>query len=167
MDQATMRPTRPVRLPRFAAVAGACTVALAVGACGAGGGGPSGTVSQSSSASGSPAPTPTPAALTLTEAQNGATVHVARGQMIVLVLHSTYWKVVGSSDPAVVQPSGGSQVQPSPGCVPGQGCGTVTTTFVAAADGSAMLTASRTTCGEALRCTEAQARFSVTVAVAG
>ena len=167
MDQVPMRPQHRVGQARVAAVAGACAVALALAACGAGDGSSSGAASQSPPASGSATPAPAPAALTLTEAQNGATVHVARGQMIVLVLHSTYWKVVGSSDPAVVQPSGGSQVQPSPGCVPGQGCGTVTTTFVAAADGSAMLTASRTTCGEALRCTEAQARFSVTVAVAG
>lgn len=144
----------------------ACVLAAAVAACGGGAAG-GGSTTSGTAASPPATPTPSPAPLTLTEAQNGATVHATRGQAVALVLHSTYWKVGGSSNPAVLQPAGGPQVQPSPGCVMGQGCGTVTAMFIAAGDGAATLTATRTTCGEALRCTEAQGRFAVTVVVDG
>ena len=158
MDETRVPAMQLVGLWRCGLVAAACAAGVALAGCAAGGAaGTGGTTS-----------TATPGTLTVTEAQNGATVRAARGQTIVLVLHSTYWKVGGSSDASVVQQSaGGPSVQPSPGCVPGQGCGTVTTTFIAVGDGSAILSASRTICGEALRCAEAQGRFAVTIAVSG
>jgi hypothetical protein len=41
----------------------------------------------------------------------------------------------------------------------------VRTSFLALAPGTAVITASRTTCGEALRCTASQRHFSVTIVV--
>jgi hypothetical protein len=49
--------------------------------------------------------------------------------------------------------------------VPGQGCGTVTAVFAAIAPGSARLTASRISCGEALRCTGSDGVYVLTVTV--
>lgn len=104
-------------------------------------------------------------ALVLTEADNGKTVTAQRYQMIRLELHSTYWMLSGPSDASVLRPTNGRTVIPSPGCVPGQGCGTVVATYQAAADGHAQLSASRTTCGEALTCTPGNGSFAVMVIV--
>ena len=101
----------------------------------------------------------------LTEADNGKTVSAKRYQVIRLELHSTYWMISGSSDPSVLRPTSGRTVMPSPGCVPGQGCGTVVASYQAAAGGQAQLAASRTTCGEALACTPSNGSFAVMVIV--
>lgn len=160
MDRPRM-PSRP--LP----VGVACLVAAGLTACGATSTGTSGPTPSGSAAAGASA-TPAPVGSTVSEAQNGAIVGASRGQTVTLVLHSTYWKLGGSSDDSVLKLIGGPAVQPSPqGCVPGQGCGTVTAQYGATGDGQATLTASRTICGEALRCTEAQGRFTVTVVVSG
>jgi hypothetical protein len=108
-------------------------------------------------------------AITVSEPDNGRTITVRSGTRVTLTLHSTYWSVQGSSDPRVLHQVGGTSTQPAkPGtCVPGQGCGTVSATFVALSRGRADLTASRTTCGEALRCTPAQGAYIVHVVVAG
>jgi hypothetical protein len=47
------------------------------------------------------------------------------------------------------------------------GCGTVTAVFRAVAPGSATITASRTTCGEALLCTGSAGAYEVTIVVSG
>ncbi|MDB5066313.1 MAG: hypothetical protein JWM18_2747 [Chloroflexi bacterium] len=108
-------------------------------------------------------------AVTVSETENGRTITVRSGSRVTLTLHSTYWSIQGSSDPKVLHQVGGTSTQPAkPGtCVPGQGCGTVSATFVALSRGWADLTASRTTCGEALRCTPAQGAYRVHVVVAG
>ena len=90
----------------------------------------------------------------LTEASRGQTVAVTVGTKITVVLHSTYWSPATTSAAAIVAPVATSTVAPaSPGtCLPGIGCGTVTTMFVARSTGDATLTASRTVCGEARQC---------------
>jgi hypothetical protein len=110
-----------------------------------------------------------PRAVIVSEPDNGRTVTVHSGMRLTLTLHSTYWSIQGSSHPKVLHEVGGPSTQPAkPGtCVPGQGCGTVSATFVALMKGNADLTASRTTCGEALRCTPAQGAYIVHVVVAG
>ncbi|MGA3057303.1 MAG: hypothetical protein ABSE70_04600 [Candidatus Limnocylindrales bacterium] len=120
---------------------------------------------------GSTAPA-TPAGPTSTtelgEADSGRTLTVSVGATVKLVLHNIYWTVHDSPDPSVMtmvgQPvySGAGAVK----CIPGTGCGTVTATFKALAPGNALISASRSSCGEALQCTGGAGMFEVTVVVA-
>ena len=102
------------------------------------------------------------------EADNGRTLSLHRGERLTLTLHSTYWSVDGSSAPAVLREIATPMAHPAPShCVPGQGCGTVTATFQAMRRGRADLTAHRTTCGEALQCAPTQRDLVVHVVVTG
>jgi hypothetical protein len=107
-----------------------------------------------------------PQTLVLDEHANGTTVRVAVGSTVRIELHSTYWPQASSSATNVVQPTG-SSVTGTPGCVPGGGCGVVTSTFVARSTGSARLTAERPVCGEAMPCPPEWQKFTVTVEVIG
>jgi hypothetical protein len=102
-------------------------------------------------------------------ADRGRTVSVQRGTGVVVQLHNTYWRIGGSSDPAVVRQTGSQRIAPSkPGtCLPGIGCGTVTASFRAVGPGTAHLHASRRSCGEARTCTGGQGRYDVTIRVTG
>jgi len=99
----------------------------------------------------------------------GRTVTVAKGARVVVALHSTYWRIRGSSDPAVVRQTGRERIAPARQgtCLPGVGCGTVTASFRAVGRGTANLRAGRTTCGEARACTGGQGRYVVTIHVSG
>ncbi|HYW25553.1 MAG TPA: hypothetical protein VE953_15395 [Terriglobales bacterium] len=133
---------------RFAVVLAALTVL----ACGA----------ASSGAMGS-APRPV---VTVTDADNGRTVTVGPGGELVVTLGSTYWTFQGSSNPAVLRQVG--QPVASPGsCPPGVGCGQVSATFIAGQAGRADVTASRSSCGEALSCTGGAGSYRVSVVVSG
>jgi hypothetical protein len=89
-----------------------------------------------------------------------------RGQRITIVLSSTYWHFQESSNPAVLQSDGQPRTSPQPsGCVPGGGCGTATATYLAVATGGAVVTATRTSCGEAMGCTGADGLYSLRVVV--
>jgi hypothetical protein len=114
-------------------------------------------------------PTPSPrAAVTIaaSDAENGRTMTVRVGDRVSVVLDSTYWSFAGSSNAGVMAPAGRPSVSPMPsGCVPGGGCGTVTATFLTIAPGSAQVSASRTTCGEALRCTGSAGSYRLIVEV--
>jgi hypothetical protein len=106
------------------------------------------------------------ATLTVTQADNGRSVSMHVGQSLVVQLNSTYWMVSGSSDPVVLAQQGSEQIAPSPGgCVPGQGCGTVTASFEAIRAGHSVVTASRSVCGEVVLCASGQRTFSVAVQV--
>jgi len=103
---------------------------------------------------------------TATNQANGLTVDLQPGQLLKVVLSSTYWMIHGSSDSGVLSQLSGPTTQPQPsGCVPGQGCGTVTAVYRAIAPGRAQVSASRGTCGEALGCTAATSSFVVYVVV--
>jgi hypothetical protein len=101
----------------------------------------------------------------LSDADNGQTVAVSVGTTLRLVLHSTYWRMGASSARSVVAASGSPRYASRPGGVAGSGNGTVTETFRALRRGRARLSASRFSCGEALRCTPSQESFSVVVVV--
>lgn len=106
------------------------------------------------------------AATTLGEAHNGHTVTVSPGAPLTIVLHSTYWSIVPLSNGSVVAQVGSTTVVGTlKGCVPGQGCGTVTAHFVAKGAGMVRLRANRTSCGEAMRCTPAQSHWTVVIRV--
>jgi hypothetical protein len=101
------------------------------------------------------------------EAANGQTVTVTVGSFVTLRLGNTYWQVQASSDPAVLVLASGptaSGAAPS-ACLPGIGCGTVTAVFHALKPGQATVSASRTTCGEALLCTGSAGAYEVSVVV--
>ncbi|MFC1438829.1 hypothetical protein ABUW04_11215 [Streptacidiphilus sp. N1-10] len=113
-------------------------------------------------------PGPTAAAtVTLDDRSPARTVTVTVGSTVDLVLHSTYWSALRSSAPHTLQPIGAAVTSAAPGCVPGQGCGTVTARFLAAAAGRVVLSATRTVCGEALPCAPGQRSFAVTVLITG
>jgi hypothetical protein len=100
------------------------------------------------------------------DSDNGRTLALQAGDRLQVVLGSTYWTLDGSSDPGVLRQVTQPTVSPRTiGCVPGGGCGTVSATFDAVAAGRAGVTARRTTCGEALRCTGSQGLYQITVVV--
>jgi hypothetical protein len=101
------------------------------------------------------------------QSDNGHTVRVSRGKTIDVVLHSTYWTFTPQAGSGALRPDRAPSVDASPGsgCVAGQGCGTVTARFTAVGDGTARIRATRTACGEALKCSPAQGAFAVTIVV--
>ncbi|MER6074554.1 hypothetical protein ABT187_38210 [Streptomyces sp. NPDC001817] len=102
--------------------------------------------------------------LVLDERARGTTVRVTTGTLVVVRLHSTYWSTPAGSDPQVLAPSGGGAI-PAGTCPPGRGCGTSSARFTARRPGTAHVTARRTACGEAMRCSPGQERYEVTVTV--
>ena len=93
-------------------------------------------------------------------------MQVHQGDHVVVTLHNTYWRIAAPVG-GVLTPVGSQADSPSPdgSCLPGVGCGTVRAEFVASTVGTAKLTASRTTCGEAMGCPPGQGHFEVDVVV--
>jgi hypothetical protein len=111
---------------------------------------------------------PSPKAVTkmVTDRDKGTTVTLHVGDRLKVALASTYWTINPAAKPGVLRSDGRPVTTPHlNGCVPGGGCGTETQTFTAAAKGATIVSASRTTCGEALRCTGGNGEFSVSVVV--
>lgn len=109
-----------------------------------------------------------PMVIMVHEDANGKAVSARAGDRIELILSSSYWHVTGSSAPSVLRQDGppGLLSRPS-SCpdIPGLGCIPVRAIFTALADGKAVITASRSACGEALPCMPDQTRFTVVVVV--
>jgi hypothetical protein len=103
----------------------------------------------------------------LDDRNNHGTVSVHVGQTVELTLASTYWTIGAPSGTALgaLGPERKTPNYTKPGCHPGSGCGTDVRDFKAVRTGTSGISATRTTCGEALRCTDAQSRFFVTVHV--
>ena len=103
----------------------------------------------------------------LDDRDNHGTVSVHVGQTVELTLASTYW-TIGAPSGTALGAAGPERKTPNytrPGCHPGTGCGTDVRDFKAVRTGTSGISATRTTCGEALRCSDAQSRFFVTVHV--
>jgi hypothetical protein len=99
---------------------------------------------------------------------NGKAVSARAGDRIELILSSSYWHVTGSSAPRVLRQDGPPVPLSRPShCpdIPGLGCTPVRADFTALTAGKAVITASRSACGEALRCKPDQTRFTVNVVV--
>ncbi|MBV8959024.1 MAG: hypothetical protein JOZ37_14980 [Actinobacteria bacterium] len=111
--------------------------------------------------------------VTLSESDNGKAVSLHPGQRLQVILHSTYWTFDAGTDTSVLARQGDTQFHPGTlgkgGCppFPGSGCGTAVQTYVADSPGTSTVTASRTTCGEALLCSPDQSTWSVDVTVIG
>jgi hypothetical protein len=109
-----------------------------------------------------------PAVIVIHGDANGSTVQAGAGDRVELILSSSYWDVAGSSSPTVLRQDGPAVLMSRPSScpdIPGLGCTPVRANFTALADGRAVITASRSSCGEALRCRPDQMRFTVTVVV--
>lgn len=106
-------------------------------------------------------------AITVSEAENGTTLTVNRGADVIVVLHSTYWQFQQASAPKVlVQAAPVVQGDPpNRAGVPGSGKGIARESYHAQAAGTATITATRTSCGEAMRCTAGQGLYRITVVV--
>jgi hypothetical protein len=98
------------------------------------------------------------------DSQNGKSITLHAGQTLVVTLASTYWSFQGSSDSRVLSPIGAPVTTPA-SCPPGMGCGTVSQAFRAVGPGTAQITASRVSCGEAIGCTGATGHYQLTVQV--
>jgi hypothetical protein len=100
---------------------------------------------------------------------NGTTLSLRVGDSVKLILASSYWNVAGSSATRVLRQDGAAVLLPRPhSCpaIPGLGCTPIRVVFTALSRGTAVVKASRTTCGEALRCVGKHAtRFMLTVLV--
>ena len=99
---------------------------------------------------------------------NGKTVRVSVGDRLELILASDYWNVDPSSSPAVLRQDGETSYLSRPSdcpTLPGLGCIPEQTSFTALAPGTVVITASRTSCGEAMACSPDQRHFRLTVIV--
>ena len=110
---------------------------------------------------------------TLSEKNASKTVAAKLGAHVELTLHSMYWQLavpakrssLVSLGQPILKPIFPSATAPA-GCkIAGSGCGTQTWVFLATKVGLTHLIASRTTCGEAMKCTSANSRYTVTVKV--
>ncbi|MEU1600911.1 hypothetical protein ABZ468_51465 [Streptomyces sp. NPDC005708] len=164
---------------------GVAAVALALAGCtssgGSGGGGtPSGsaspTASVSASGSASPLGTRSPTGggagtVSLTLAANGTTVHLKIGQHVHVALATSYWTFRLPDAPVVLHQDATGSANPSPSAscpVPlaeSGGCGDRTADYTATAAGTSVIVATRTICGEAMRCTGASGHFEVRAVV--
>lgn len=107
-----------------------------------------------------------PAVFVEHDRSNGKTIRIGVGDRVALILGSTYWNIGGSSAPAVLRQEGPAKLVRSPSsCLPGVGCGSMRAFFTALSPGTAVITAHRNSCGEALRCIGSRGRFRLTVVV--
>lgn len=101
------------------------------------------------------------------DAQNGQSISAHTGDTVRITLNTTFWTFSGSSDAAVLQQQGEQVTTPAPrgSCFPGMGCGTTSAIFKAMKQGSATVSATRFSCGEARRCVGAEGMYQVMVVV--
>ena len=101
------------------------------------------------------------------ESDNGRSIAAAVGDLLVVTLHSTYWQFAEPAGGAILRATGPVSIAPTrrTRCVPGQGCGTVTESFRAMSAGRVVITAKRTSCGEARACTGKSGSYQVSVVV--
>ena len=97
---------------------------------------------------------------------NGTTIHLAVGDKVALILGSTYWNFSRSSAPQVVRQIGPvTVVHTTRTCLPGEGCQPKRAMYKALSKGTAIITAHRLSCGEALACTGKRGHFRLTIVV--
>jgi hypothetical protein len=124
-----------------------------------------GAVMTGGGASPSPGATQEARLIVATDSDNGKTLELHLGDRLDVNLSSTYWTIHESSDLSVLRLAGPMAISPRPGCVPGGGCGLAIASFDAVGTGSADVTASRTSCGEAMRCVGTAGSYRLAVVV--
>lgn len=126
------------------------------------------TAASSGTSSGNGTVAHSPTVIVVRDNANGKAVSASAGDRIELILSSSYWHVAGSSAPSVLRQDGQPVPLSRPSSCPnvaGLGCIPVRTDFTALSNGKAVITAGRTSCGEALRCKPDQAQFTVVIDV--
>ena len=98
-------------------------------------------------------------------ADNGRTVRLHPGDVVVVRLHSTYWGFRPVPGTTLLAETPVVRVSPGVRKVPGSGAGTVTVAFHARHRGRATIGALRRSCGEAMRCVGRQGHFTLHVVV--
>lgn len=146
---------------------GGCALAAALGACSA-----AGTLSAGTGAGTPPSGTATPPpdlpAVVVSDGAGAHAVTVIAGQRLEVILGSSYWNVAGSSRPGVLRQDGEPALTARPAscpALPGLGCTPLRADFTALGPGTAVITAGRSSCGEALACAPGQRHFTLTVTV--
>lgn len=104
--------------------------------------------------------------ITIRDGANSKTISISKSTIIKIVLNSTYWSMSSSGSleiqgQPIVVPIPPSSSAPGNCKFAGMGCGTVTWKFIANKTGTTEFVATRSSCGEALRCTESQKSFKV------
>ena len=110
---------------------------------------------------------------TLSEKNLNKTFTAKLGSSVSLSLHSMYWNLTPIKSGASLKINGAPIQKPilpganaPAGCrFPGSGCGVQTWKFSTIKVGTTYLIATRTSCGEAMRCTGSNGTFKVTVKV--
>jgi hypothetical protein len=121
-----------------------------------------------SAAAGSPRARPPGTVTIARDDDNGTTVRLDVGDRLKLTLSSSYWNLHASPVPAVLRQDGPTRLLARPSScpdIPGLGCTPVQTLFTALAPGTAVIIATRSTCGEALACAADQRRFTIKVVI--
>ncbi len=108
-----------------------------------------------------------PKPLVLTDADTRHLFTVRPGDRFAVVLHSTFWTFAHPTDTSVLDLDGTAEPTKGSACphIPGTGCGTLTQHYIVKAAGTTDISAARTSCGEALACTPAQAHWQVRIRV--
>ncbi|MBF9067550.1 hypothetical protein [Streptacidiphilus fuscans] len=173
-DSSAPRSSKRLRLLSVAALGLAAGVALSGCSSSGSSSGSSGRASGPATGSASAVATPSASAtgssstgtvLKLDENAKGHTVHVPVGGTVLLTMHNITWSTPKVSNPADLSPLGLPEIGPGTDCHPGSGCGTKSTRFVARQAGTVTITETRTSCGEARRCTDGQGTYTVTVVI--
>ena len=104
--------------------------------------------------------------LTFSESSNGHKVQVKSGSVLKITLNSTYWSADRVSNLTKIGDPVMTPIMPGPNAPancqhPGTGCGTVVWSFKASKKGAASFSASRTSCGEALKCAPDQMLYKL------
>lgn len=145
-------------------VAGACAMSMLIPACSSSKAPAPSVGATSSVVGGSSGVPPHKNTVEATFSDNGHTVELTIGQRLHVALPSTFWDFATPTGAALRV-----DVAPSPhsaaSCIPGGGCGTTATTYVAVGRGSVDVTAHRGICGEAMGCTAKTGAFVLHVVV--
>lgn len=106
-----------------------------------------------------------------TFSNNNQTLKVSVGQSFRVTLDSTYWEFSNAFNKKVLSSNNKPSItliQPGPtapqGCQhPGSGCGSISFLYTVKSAGTTVITATRSSCGEAIQCTPANSKFKLTI----
>jgi hypothetical protein len=143
----------------------AIAASLLLAACGSSGANAPGR-GGTSATSGATSPPPSPHTVVVTKLQNHTVVPIRVGDVLKVRLDSTYWRF-GTPSGSELRSTAKPSYAPNRDCVPGGGCGTVTAEYEAVRAGTAAVRASRTVCGEVVRCLPPERTFTVTIVIRG
>jgi hypothetical protein len=103
--------------------------------------------------------------ISVSDIDNGKTITVSRGTKIQVTLHSSYWNF-GSIDTKILRHLKEPLFTPDPSVsYPGSGAGALVVEYQTVGIGKTIISASRVSCGEALRCSGNQGNYFLHIIV--